>query len=124
MLKIFIFIIISYGITNIVTYSSLFEGLRNYFNKINPNYLGKLFSCPLCFSTWVGFLLSFIFQYYFINLITPSTYYGINNLYLSIFLDGCFISGTTWIIYNIVDYLIESTNFNYNNNKKIEKDLM
>ena len=109
MLNLLIFIILAYGITNIVTYSTLFEPIRNFFDKINPGFLGKLFSCPLCFSTWVGFLLSFIFQYY--NVFTPLTFIGVHDKILSVFLDGCFTSGTTWILYVLVDCLLELHDF-------------
>lgn len=102
LLELFIFIFLIYGITNIIVFGSIFDSFRNLLNNISPNILGKLFSCPMCMSTWVGFICSYLFDYY--NVFTPFTYYGINNLYLKVFFDGCLSSGLIWLIHTIQEY--------------------
>lgn len=93
-----LFILLSYGITNILLFGSIFSGWRNFWLKHSPTFFGKLFTCPMCLSTWVGFILSYFFSY--LNYETPFTTYGIDILYLKIFLDGCFTSGCVWLIHN------------------------
>jgi hypothetical protein len=101
-MKIALFELLSYGITNIVIFGSIFQQWRDFWVKVNPNFFGKLFTCPLCFSTWVGFGLSFLFNY--LGYSTPFTEYGIIFLPLSVFLDGCFTSGCVWIIHTIQEW--------------------
>lgn len=91
--------LLSYAIVNILVFGSIFQSMRDWFQKINPSFLGKLTSCPMCSGAWVGFTLSYIFQY--LNLQTPLTLYGVNILWISVFLDGCLMSGTTWLIHNL-----------------------
>jgi hypothetical protein len=100
--RFFLFILLSYGITNIVIFGSIFEWLRNFMNSISPTILGKLFSCPMCFSTWIGFILSYIFG--LLNLYTPFLNYGVGIVFLRIFLDGCITSGSVWIIHTIQEF--------------------
>jgi len=96
------FLLLSYGITNIAVFSSIFKGWRDFWQKYNPSFFGKLFTCPLCFSTWVGFILSFVFSQFGYQ--TPMSYYGITNLPLMIFLDGCITSGGVWLIHTIQEF--------------------
>ena len=99
MLFLIIFFATCYGITNIAVFGSIFNGWRVFWDKHNPSFLGKLFSCPLCLSTWVGFIVS----YYLGNndLTTPWLYYGVQNEYVRIFLDGCAVSGVVWVIHTV-----------------------
>jgi hypothetical protein len=98
-----LFILISYGFSNIVVYGSIFNGLRTFLDKLSPNFWGKLFNCMMCFPTWVGFFLSLTF-------FSPTIYYGLEDLtvfnlfvipkeYSSIFFDGVLASGTTWLLH-------------------------
>lgn len=99
-----LFILIAYGFSNIVVYGSIFEDLRNYLNKISPKFWGKLFSCMLCFPTWVGFFLSLTF-------FSPTLNYGINDFWFipkeitSIFFDGVLASGTTWLLHTLQEMM-------------------
>jgi hypothetical protein len=52
---------VNIGLTIIVTQSKLFKPLRELFCKINPNFLGILFACTMCFGMWSGMLTSLIF---------------------------------------------------------------
>lgn len=102
-MELLIWIFISYGITNIIVFSSLFESFRELIKKISPKFFGVLFSCPMCMSFWVGVFLSYLF-------ISPITIYFntnniiINNEYFITFLDACFSSGIVWVIHNIEEW--------------------
>jgi len=100
---ILIFILLSYGISNIVVYGSIFNGFRDFWSKFNPSFFGKLFTCMMCFPTWVGFVLSTTFQ--LLGYDTPMVEYGIDNIYLAIFLDGCLTSGGVWLLHTVQEYL-------------------
>lgn len=104
-MKLLIFILISYGLSNILIYGSIFEKFRNRLDKWSPNFWGKLFSCFICLPTWVGFLGSYLIW-------SPTLDYGIVtselnffNLFtipkelISTFLDGCLSSGLVWLIH-------------------------
>ena len=101
-MKILLFIFLAYGITNIVVFGSIFEKWRTYWNKLNPSFFGKLFTCPMCLSFYVGGLLSIIFNA--IGVSTPFLEYGIPYLPLLVFLDACFTSGCVWLIHNIEEF--------------------
>ena len=74
-MEILIWSFLSYGLMNIVVFSSIFEGFRNFFlrwgeNKLNPfrgmgKFIYGIISCPMCFSTWGGFFLGFLFLFLF-----------------------------------------------------------
>lgn len=98
-MKIFLFILLAYGITNIAVFGSIFERWRNFWYKKSPKIFGKLFTCPMCLSFYVGWILSQLFNYY--GLSTPFSEYGVNYLPLLLFLDACFTSGCVWIIHTI-----------------------
>ena len=98
-MKILLFVLLAYGITNIIVFGSIFKGWRDFWDRINPSFFGKLMSCPLCLSTWVGGILSFVFNYYGYS--TPFLTYGVTCLPLIIFLDACFSSGAVWLLHTI-----------------------
>ena len=99
-----LFLLTAYGITNIIVFGSIFEGMRNFFNKINPGFLGSLTSCPLCSSTWVGFILSYGLSLLGYTNLTPFGSIGLDNIYLRIFLDGCLTSGIVWLIHTLQEH--------------------
>lgn len=119
MVKILVWFILSYGLMNIVVFSSIFSGFRNGLKKWgeNPfmplqsvgNFLAELTSCPMCFSTWGGFFLS-IFVYSPIN-----TLFGIKPE-LSWFFDGILSSGAVWAINSIIEWFEENRLSNQNQN--------
>jgi hypothetical protein len=101
-MKIIMFIFLSYGITNIIIFGSIFQKWRDFFVKINPSFLGKLMTCPLCLSTWIGAGLSVLFIH--LGYFTPFTEYGVTILPLIVFLDACFTSGCVWLIHTLQEY--------------------
>ena len=82
------FILIAYGLTQILVYGSIFNTIRP--SKEWLGGFGTLFHCPMCIGFWVGVLLFsinkwtelFTFEY---NLINP-------------ILLGCLSSGTSYIL--------------------------
>lgn len=94
-----LFMIACYGITVIVTEGSIFDKFRDYMEKISPNFFGQLFTCPLCFGTWVGFILTIILSVF--N--EPNLF--VDNLYLNVFLGGVISAGSVWLLHNVEVYL-------------------
>lgn len=107
MIKLIIFILVAYGIANIIIFGSIFEGFRNFMgvNKENPKFFGKLFSCFMCLSFWIGVKLSLIMY-------SPTMANGLANdlsilsltipkLYISTFFDACLASAGVWLIHTI-----------------------
>ncbi len=66
-MEIFIWVLMAYGMSNILVYGSIFGWLRNGLrswgdNPYNPlngvgGFFADLLSCMMCTSTWVGFFL-------------------------------------------------------------------
>lgn len=104
-MKLFIFILISYGLSNILIFGSLFEKFRNKMDKISPKFFGKLFSCFICLPTWIGFLGSFLIwspTIYYEIVVSDINFFNLFNIpkeLVSTFLDGCLTSGIVWLIH-------------------------
>lgn len=107
MIKLIIFILVAYGIANIMIFGSIFEGFRNFMgvNKEKPKFFGKLFSCFMCLSFWIGAVLSLImyspilsnnlvYDFSFLTLIIPK-------IYIATFFDACLASAGVWLIHTI-----------------------
>ena len=82
------FVLIAYGLTQILVYGSIF-------NKIRPskewlNGFGVLFHCPMCLGFWVGMFL------FGINKWTELFTYDYN--LINLILLGCLSSGTSYIL--------------------------
>ena len=67
----------------------------------------KLFTCMMCTPWWVGFFLSLGAQISGYTGFSPFYSNGLENMYISIFLDSCLISGTTWLIHTVQEKLEE-----------------
>jgi len=78
------FILIAYGITQILVCGSIFD-------KIRPKH--KFFHCPMCIGFWVGV---------FLCLINPfCTLYNYDVSFVNCFLLGSLSSGTSYVLYSI-----------------------
>lgn len=99
---IFIFLLTCYGITNILVFGSIFEWWRSFWTKFNPSFFGKLFTCPMCLSMWVGSVLSYILIDY--DFMTPWSLMTTPNEYVSMFLNGCISSGFVWVLHTIQEW--------------------
>ena len=109
-MEIFFWIVAAYGMTNILVYGSIFEGLRQTIHTIAETripvitsifkFISGLISCVMCTSTWVGFFMSLFFS--------PFTfYYGLHPAF-GLFFDGMLASGGVWAINGIVEWFEEN----------------
>ena len=109
--KVLIWGILNYGLMNIMLYGSIFKSLRDFFKNLKNHsfnffskigiFLDDLFSCPMCFSTWGGFLTSiFIFS-------PTHSLYNTSHI-ISWFFDGLISSGIVWSINAIIEFFEES----------------
>ena len=101
------FIIICYGICNILIYGSLFEGFRNALGTLGTGgySLYKLFTCFMCLATWVGIGISMLLYNYGYFHLTPMGEMGITNLFLGSFLNGVLASGGVWLTHTLQESL-------------------
>jgi hypothetical protein len=110
-IKILSWFILSYGLMNIMVFGSIFQGLRNFFQKWGDNprapfrFLGEfisgILSCPMCFSTWGGFVLSLL-------IFSPTHELFNTPLFCSWFFDGVMSSGAVWVINSIIEWFEEN----------------
>lgn len=94
-----VFLLIAYGISNIMVFSTIFSKWREFWIKHSPKFFGELFSCMICLPFWVGAFLS-------TTVISISGfYYNIDNIFYSTFIDACLTSGGVWLIHTIQENL-------------------
>ena len=103
-------ILAAYGMSNILVYGSIFEGVRNSIHSMaNTNiflitplfkFLSGLIVCMMCTSTWVGFFMSLFFS--------PTTWFWGVHPGLGVFFDGMLASGSVWAINAIVEWFEEN----------------
>jgi hypothetical protein len=111
MTQLFLWMVMIYGLSNILVYGSIFNTPRNFINKLAARdhtpfkdfwvFLSDMLKCMMCAPTWVGFFMG-IFLYSPVNQfleVTP---------YISWFFDGLVASGSTWIINSIVEWFEEN----------------
>ena len=112
MIQLVIFMLVAYGMTTILVYGSIFNGLRNAIHiagsddssiLIRPvfKFISELIKCMLCTSVWVGFFLSLTFFSPIHNFI------GLNE-YVSVFFDGMLSAGSVWAINAIIEWFEEN----------------
>ena len=83
------FILIAYGLTQIIVYGDIFSAIRP-----RTGHLGKLFSCPMCMGFHVGWILMLLSPYteLFSFDVTP----------INFFLLGWLSSGTSYTLNMII----------------------
>lgn len=91
------FIMVSFGITAILSKGSIFEGFRRMWTEKLRHFkpwksLHTFFHCPLCIGFWAGLIVSIFWK-------SPTG---------SFFLDGCIASGASWFIMMVEYYLTKS----------------
>jgi len=117
MTQLVLWMIMAYGLSNIVVYGSIFNGPRRVINEwadstLPFNSFGKFLkgmtSCMMCFPTWFGF---------FSGIVLYSPVHEILNVttYASWFFDGMLASGAVWTINSIVEWF-EQNRPNNNHN--------
>lgn len=99
-----VYVLTAYGVSNHFVYAHgpahMYDKIRDVATKIHSN-LGELFSCMICFPTWIGMLASIGNM-----LIIPSAcitpfmmlLYGIAPWWIIMILDGFFTSSAVWLI--------------------------
>lgn len=97
-MKDIVWILVLYGIVQIIVESSLFRPVRNFFGKYfwtQPIYM--LISCFICAGTWVAFVLSNIWYSPIHSIFSyPAIILGID---CTFFFDGMFGSCVIWFIH-------------------------
>lgn len=96
MLNLLLFILMSYGITNILLYGKIFDDYRNEWKKrLEGSKLIHLLQCNMCLSFHVGWVLYVVFLYSGIMLFP--------NIVFGMFLFGCLSSAANHFIFSIYD---------------------
>jgi len=114
MSNLLMFGLISYGITSIIVWGSIFDWFRALLSKWSEvknitHYIGlflkKLTSCVLCTSTWVGFFLGL-----FVTSPVKLSFDGLLIDWFYWFFDGMLSAGFVWSFNAIIE--------TYENNSK------
>lgn len=100
MVVLLVWIFVSYGMTSIIVWGSIFEPLREFI-KEHSKFFGDLISCVLCTSTWVGFFLS-IFMFSITDVLFNV------HMPFNIFFDGMFSAGIVWAVNSIIEFFEEN----------------
>lgn len=85
-INLLLFILVCYGMTQILVYGSIFEKIRNKLKY-------KFFKCSMCMGFWVGIIVFILFYYNEIKLF--------DNICIGGFLYGCVSSGTSYALCSI-----------------------
>lgn len=109
--ELILWILLSYGMTNILVYGSIFKQLRLNIKKYGEDehepfqefwrFLDGILSCVMCCSTWTGFFIGMI-------LYSPTHEFLSISTRWSWFFDGVFSSGAVWAINAIVEWFEEN----------------
>lgn len=107
MTQLLLWIIVAYGMSNILVYGSIFNRPRNFIYEQAENqnsyftdfftFLRDMLSCMMCTPTWVGFFFG-IFLYSPVSQLLNVT------PYVSWFFDGMLASGSVWAINSIIEW--------------------
>jgi len=107
MTQLFLWMVMTYGISNILVYGSIFNGPRNKINEWAEKentifnsfwvFLSDMLKCMMCTPTWVGFFFG-IFLY------SPTSEILLVTPWVSWFFDGMLASGSTWAINSIIEW--------------------
>ena len=111
--KLLLWIIMSYGLMNIMVYGSIFAFFRNFLKKwgytdITPGhpkypfhqlgaFMSDMISCPMCFSFHGGWFLSLV-------IFSPTYCLFTTPLWISWFFDGIISSGAVWAINSVIEW--------------------
>jgi hypothetical protein len=109
--QLLLWMIMAYGMTNIIVYGSIFNGPRNSINKASntPNFpfrgffifLSDMIKCMMCASVWIGFFFG-IFLYSPVHEMLGFPSWG------SWFFDGMLSSGFVWAFNGMVEWFEEN----------------
>lgn len=107
-LKVIIYVLFAYGFANMVVYAGgpfgIFERWRNFTHRVSEGF-GELFTCMICFSTWIGIAFSLIDSYCFPTIaFTPFSLVfgaGHDHVVIKTMMDMCMTSGCVWLLHNL-----------------------
>jgi hypothetical protein len=109
--QLLLWMIMAYGMTNIIVYGSIFNGPRNSINKASNTphfpfrgffiFVSDMIKCMMCASVWVGFFFG-IFLYSPVHEML-----GVSS-WVSWFFDGMISSGFVWAFNSIVEWFEEN----------------
>lgn len=98
------FILICYGLTNILVYGSIFNCIRP-----KGGLWGELFKCPMCMGFHVGYIIAL--------LLNASDLFSISINIIDMFMLACLSSGTSYVLCT----LFTDFGINFNINKQDNK---
>jgi hypothetical protein len=113
------YILLSFGLSNLIVYANgpfhIFEKWREISHNIGEQF-GELFTCMMCFSTWVGLALSLVN-----SLLLPSVAFTPFNIILGsvapfwfiMVLDMGFTSAVVWLIHQLEEMMERTGNVVY-----------
>ena len=105
-MELIIFILVAYGMSNILVYGSIFSTPRSILHELASTpgihqpvckFFSELIACMMCTSTWVGFFMSLV-------LFSPTNYCFDTNILASTFFDGMLASGSVWAVNAIIEW--------------------
>lgn len=112
--ELFLWILLNYGLTNIVVFGVIFEPVRNWFLRMSQSksklkgiagFINELINCPMCFSTWSGIFFSLIMW-------SPiNEVFGLS-LLISWLFDGILTSGAVWALNSIIEFFEDRVDVN------------
>ena len=123
----FCYIFLAYGITNMFVYAEgpwgVFAKIRKLAKRISSG-LGDLFSCMMCFSTWIGLILSIVDILLPTIVFTPFNIilFGSGLWWLIPILDAGFTSGMVWLIHNFEEACERHGAVEYDNEDENEEE--
>ena len=106
MVQLLLWMVMAYGMSNILVYGSIFNGPRNFIKKWGERtlplhgfaqFMTKMLACMMCCSVWVGF-------FYGIFLYSPVHKLLGVRADVSWFFDGMLSSGAVWAINSIIEW--------------------
>ena len=100
-----IYILLAYGLTNILIYGSIFEKPRTWLKK-KAQWVDDLLSCMMCSSFWVGVIIGWFVKNPVDKLIKFEDELWF--IPLTALLYGVFTSGCVWLIHTIQEYFERS----------------
>lgn len=111
MVQLILWMVMAYGMTNILVYGSILNGMRDFIRKWGDDkylvfnglasFVSDILKCMMCCSTWVGFFFG-IFLYSPVHELLNVSSWG------SWFFDGMLASGAVWAINAIVEFFEEN----------------
>jgi hypothetical protein len=107
MTQLVLWMIMAYGLSNIVVYGSIFSGVRNTINEMAETplpfvqslgkFLRGMTSCMMCFGFHVGWFLA-------LTIYSPVHHILEVSPYVSWFFDAFLSSGAVWAINSIIEW--------------------